>query len=299
MVAMTAYFCRIFFLTFSLQFACLVLGQVATPSTSASVAEEVTSGRAPTSLLRPLFAKSLAPNNTMILRLPFSGVYAELESIKDGVADSVFRHYTMVNITAAEFKLPDGLGAINSKSCFLFTGLIEGEAKSNVSEWISGQTNALVHGKRAWTWKMPGYEGHPDQTEFFAMDAPSGFLVCNDRGAFTENKIHGDAVNSDETTYLLCRKTSAKELGGEIPVAGVSQFCLQADARGNKTKVTVESVEGGESILAGFGRGELNVKGEPQRLTKRMWAWDLPSSGPFAFQTWFAVMSDLGFGVIV
>ena len=84
-----------------------------------------------------------------------------------------------------------------------------------------------------------------------------------------------------------------------MPVAGVSQFCLQAGARGDKAQVIVDSVGGKEGILVGFGRDELNVKGEPKRLTTRIWAWDLPSSGPFAVQTWFAVMSDLGFGVVV
>lgn len=110
---------------------------------------------------------------------------------------------------------------------------------------------------KAWTWNMRGYEGHPDQTEFFAMEASPRLLACNAQGAFTANKIHGDAVSSAETAYLLCRRTSAKELGGEIPLAGVSKFCLRANDRGDKAKVTVESVEGSESILTGFGRGEI------------------------------------------
>ena len=112
------------------------------------------------------------------LRLPFLALIGSLRYLGKTTESGIEESYSSVVVGARDFISPQGLGMVNSSTCYI--GILKSGAQPNVETYFRQATHESIEGRQGWTWSVPPYEGYPKPTKFYAAQiADSYFVISN------------------------------------------------------------------------------------------------------------------------
>jgi hypothetical protein len=119
------------------------------------------------------------------MRFPFLGLLGGLKSLGPNTIRDFKKSYSAVLVGAKDFVGPSGLGMVSSRMCYI--GILRGSEQPVIESDFRQTAKESIDGRQVWTMSMPPYEGHPQQTEFYAAQIGSSyFVLTNDRQVFLE-----------------------------------------------------------------------------------------------------------------
>jgi hypothetical protein len=111
------------------------------------------------------------------LRLPFLALLGSLRYLGKTTETGIEESYSSVVVGAREFISPQGLGMVNSSTCYI--GILRSGAQPNIASYFRQATYESIEGRQVWTWSVPPYEGYPKPTTFYAAQIEDSYFVLS------------------------------------------------------------------------------------------------------------------------
>jgi hypothetical protein len=268
-------------------------------------ANDTTAGYSSTAYLRKMFDESRDnEHNSTALRLPFANIYGGLTELGAQVPDQLLTSYAKVELIATNFRMPLGLGFEWADTCFVFTEPVSGGIGPEV---LFHQANPRTSGRgEEWNWSVPGYEGHPDRTEFVAHGGASSVEVCNSSVLMADSEkhkrllqLHGNTGNTQLEICRLPRPVNEMIEGLDKGLdKKIDQICITASDSG-KIYLTVNSATDDSAWVSDQIKQAFGITISPNSNGGKSLTWELPSSGEFNGTTWLGILFSLGFGIML
>lgn len=119
------------------------------------------------------------------LKLPFLELIGAIRTLGPIAARDLKSRYSSVLVGAKDFVLPAGIGAMESRKCYI--GILEDGAQTDDELDFRGVDSETIEGRQAWIWTVPsGDEESAPNTYFAARLEGPYLLVTNNRQDFEE-----------------------------------------------------------------------------------------------------------------
>ena len=251
------------------------------------------------------------------LALPFDEFVGSLNALGPNSLGELRPHYTDLFVGARDFSMPEGLGAVASRRCYI--AVATDDAQGNIDRVFQQAKQQYIGGRQVWRWAMPPSGGRPKLAEFYAATVGSRLLivannqedfvaVINDLTSSVLPSISADRasvwknLNAHEYwAYRVFRRSGIRD-SAAAAISGVTAnisaltFFADVDTGSGMIRIfcTNGSIGGAPEVLPAFEMAQMQPTGAG------IWEAGIPlSNDERTNSTLFQLFYFLGFGVII